>query len=86
MPATRLHVRREELPGVQGEDGHRRRGQAGRSRAQDRHRVVIGEGGENSHIMLLKGFDILGNKKIQYGDASAQLQSIVAHPVKGLVA
>ena len=71
MPATRLHVRREELPGVQGEDGHRRRrrrrrrGQAGRSRAQDRHRVVIGERGKNSHIMLLKGFDILGNKKIQ---------------------
>ena len=50
VPQTRLHVRRQELPRVQGEDGHGQRWH-GRAHAQGHgHRVIVGQGGEREHI------------------------------------
>ena len=56
MPAPRVHVRGAELPGVQGEDGRRRRrrrDEVGRAQGLGRrHRVVFDEGGKRVHSLI----------------------------------
>ena len=55
MPPPGVHLRGAELPGVQGEDGRRRRRRDEVGRAQGlgrRHRVVFDEGGKRVHSLI----------------------------------